>query len=60
MMLLGLWIVAGGMVVVALTGVALFLWGWKNGQFRDIEEAKFRMLDDKEPQPWPDHKREAP
>jgi cbb3-type cytochrome oxidase maturation protein len=56
MMPLGMWMVVGWMVVVALTGVAFLVWGWKSGQFRDIEEAKYRMLEDKEPEPWPDRK----
>jgi cbb3-type cytochrome oxidase maturation protein len=53
---LGMWMVVGWMVLVALTGVAFLVWGWKSGQFRDIEEAKYRMLEDKEPEPWPDRK----
>jgi cbb3-type cytochrome oxidase maturation protein len=56
MMPLGMWVVVGWMVLVALTGVAFLVWGWKSGQFRDIEEAKYRMLEDKEPEPWPDRK----
>lgn len=60
MMLLGLWVVVGGMVVVGLIGIVFFIWGWKNGQFRDIEEAKYRMLEDKDPEPWPDSKRDQP
>ncbi len=56
MMPLGMWMVVGWMVLVALTGVAFLVWGWKSGQFRDIEEAKYRMLEDKEPEPWPDRK----
>jgi nitrogen fixation-related uncharacterized protein len=37
-----------------IIGVALFVWGWRTGQFRNIEEAKYRMLEDKEPEPWPE------
>ena len=37
----------------AILGIALLIWGWRTGQFRDIEEAKFRMLEDREPEPWP-------
>lgn len=55
-MLIGLWLIAGWMVLVALTGIGFLIWGWKTGQFKDIEEAKYRMLEDKEPQPWPDRK----
>jgi cbb3-type cytochrome oxidase maturation protein len=53
MMPLGLWIVVGWMAFVGLTGVAFLIWGWRRGQFRDIEEAKYRMLEDREPEPWP-------
>ena len=53
MMPLGMWVVFGWMVLVALIGVAFLIWGWRRGQFEDIEEAKYRMLEDKEPEPWP-------
>ncbi len=29
--------------------VGLFIWGLKSGQFKNIEEPKYRMLDDSEP-----------
>ncbi len=54
MMPLGLWVVLGWMLFVALTGVVFLVWGWRRGQFRDIEEAKYRMLEDREPEAWPD------
>lgn len=56
MMPLGLWVVVGWMILVTLTGIGFLIWGWKRGQFRNIEEAKYRMLEEKEPEPWPDHK----
>ncbi len=56
MMPLGLWMVVGWMVVVTFSGVAFLVWGWKNGQFRNIEEAKYRMLEEKDPEPWPKRK----
>jgi len=56
MMPLGMWVVVGWMVFVALTGVAFLIWGWRSGQFRDVEAAKYRMLDDREPEPWPEQK----
>jgi len=56
MMPLGMWVVVGWMAFVALTGVAFLVWGWRRGQFRDIEEAKYRMLEDREPEPWPGRK----
>jgi cbb3-type cytochrome oxidase maturation protein len=56
MMPLGLWVVFGWMVLVALTGIAFLIWGWRRGQFKDIEEAKYKMLEDREPEPWPHQK----
>jgi cbb3-type cytochrome oxidase maturation protein len=55
MMPLGMWVVLGWMAFVILTGLAFLIWGWRTGQFRDIEEPKYRMLEDREPQPWPDN-----
>ena len=46
------------MAFVVLTAVAMLIWGWKRKQFRNIEEAKYTMLEDKEPQDWPDRKGE--
>ena len=54
MMPLGMWVVVGWMVFVAFTGIVFMVWGWKTGQFRDIEEAKYRMLVEREPEPWPE------
>jgi len=56
MMPLGMWVVVGWMAFVALTGVAFLVWGWRRGQFRDIEEAKYRMLEEREPEPWSERK----
>lgn len=56
MMPLGMWVVVGWMAFVALTGVIFLVWGWRRGQFRDIEEAKYRMLEEREPEPWPERK----
>jgi cbb3-type cytochrome oxidase maturation protein len=56
MMPLGMWVVVGWMILVPLTGAILFIWGWKRGQFRDIEEAKYRMLEEREPEDWPARK----
>jgi cbb3-type cytochrome oxidase maturation protein len=52
-MALGVWVFFGWMVLVAATGVAFLIWGWKSGQFKNVEEAKYRMLEDREPEPWP-------
>jgi len=56
MMPFGLWVVVGWMALVWLTAVLFLVWGWRTGQFKDVEEAKYRMLEDKEPEPWPDRK----
>ena len=56
MMPLGLWVVFGWMILVALTGFIFLIWGWRKGQFKDIEEAKYKMLEDREPEPWPNQK----
>jgi hypothetical protein len=29
---------------------------WRSGQFKNIEEAKYRMLEEIEPEPWPEKK----
>jgi nitrogen fixation-related uncharacterized protein len=60
MMPLGMWVVVGWMILVALTGVAFLVWGWKRGQFRNIEEAKYRMLEEREPEAWPSGKGDRP
>ena len=56
MMPFGLWVSVGWMVLVALTGIILLIWGWKKGQFKDVEEAKYKMLEEREPEPWPHQK----
>jgi cbb3-type cytochrome oxidase maturation protein len=53
MMPYGMWVVVGWMAFVMLTCVFFIIWGWQTGQFEDIEEAKYRMLEEKEPEPWP-------
>jgi nitrogen fixation-related uncharacterized protein len=60
MMPIGMWVVVGWMAFVALTGVIFMIWGWTNGQFKNIEEAKYRMLEDREPEPWPGRKGQEP
>jgi cbb3-type cytochrome oxidase maturation protein len=53
MMTLGLLGFIGWGIFLTLTAIGLFIWGYKRGQFKDIEEAKYRMLEDREPEPWP-------
>lgn len=52
MMPLGGWAMLAWMLFVISTGIGLLLWAWRNGQLHNIEEAKYRMLDDAEPEPW--------
>jgi cbb3-type cytochrome oxidase maturation protein len=49
----GLWVVVGWMALVALSGLALIAWGLRTHQFDDVEEPKYRMMEDREPQDWP-------
>jgi cbb3-type cytochrome oxidase maturation protein len=53
MMPLGVWAFLLWMIFVTLTGVVFLVWGWRTGQFRNIEEAKYRVLEDREPEGWP-------
>ena len=32
-------------IVILLVFPALLYWGWKKGQFKDIEDAKYRMIE---------------
>lgn len=59
MMPLGLWVVVAWIVLVALTGVIFLIWGWKKSQLKDIEEAKYKMLEEHGPEPWL-HQKEEP
>jgi cbb3-type cytochrome oxidase maturation protein len=49
----GLWVVVGWMALVAASALVMIAWGLKHGQFDDVEEPKYRMLEDREPQDWP-------
>ena len=51
-MALGVIVLIAGMAVIALIAVIFLVWGIRNHQFKNVEEAKYSMLDDKEPQPW--------
>jgi nitrogen fixation-related uncharacterized protein len=41
------------MGLVAAIGIGLLVWGYRHHQFDDIEEPKYRMMEDREPEPWP-------
>jgi nitrogen fixation-related uncharacterized protein len=56
MMPFGMWVVVAWMIFVPLVAIGLILNGWKTGQFKDVEEAKYKMLEDRDPEPWPDRK----
>src|SRR5207244_11178839 len=38
------WMLIGAMITVVL-GVLWGIWAWRNGQFNNVEESKYRMLD---------------
>jgi cbb3-type cytochrome oxidase maturation protein len=52
-MALGVIVLIVGMAVIALIALGFLIWGIRNKQFKDVEEAKYIMLEDQEPQPWP-------
>ena len=43
----------GWSVLMVIISLVYFVWAWESGQFNHIEKAKFDMLEDKEPLPWP-------
>ena len=56
---LGLIFFIGWMAFVVLTGIIFLVYGFMTGQFKDIEEAKYRMLEDREPEDWPGRKEQS-
>ncbi len=44
---------------MVLVGVLFFLWGKHTGQFKDIEQAKYQIFEDKELEEWPNRKKKA-
>ena len=55
-MSLGTVILIGGMAVIALSAIAFLIWGLATQQFKNVEEVKYKMLEDREPEPWPHQK----
>lgn len=51
-MAVGVIMFAAWLAFMALTVIAFVVWAYKEGQLKDIEEAKYRMLVDREPEPW--------
>jgi nitrogen fixation-related uncharacterized protein len=56
MMSLGTIVLIGGIAIIAISAVAFLIWGFSTGQFKDVEEVKYKMLKDREPEPWPHQK----
>ncbi|MHB9032209.1 MAG: cbb3-type cytochrome oxidase assembly protein [Anaerolineae bacterium] len=52
-MYLGVWAFIGWMAFVTVSSLILLIWGWRTGQFKDLEKTSLRILEDREPQPWP-------
>jgi nitrogen fixation-related uncharacterized protein len=57
-MTLGAWVFLFWLGFVILTGIVLLIWGWRRGQFKNVEEAKYKVLEDKAPEAWPHQKGE--
>lgn len=52
----GVLVMVAFMAFVVLTAVGMLVWGWRKNQFKDIEAAKYTMLEEREPEEWPDRK----
>ncbi len=55
-MTVGMIFFIGWLLFMALTVFAFFFWAWKENQLLNIEEPKFAMLEDREPEEWPGRK----
>ena len=58
-MALGLWVFSAWLVFMVIITGALIYWGKSEGQFKNIEEPKYRMLEDHEPLPWPGREKKS-
>ncbi len=56
----GLVLFIAWMALEAVVVLASIVWGFENGQWKNIEEPKYRMLLDIEPQPWPGREKKSP
>ena len=56
-MAVGLWVLLGWMFVVMVTALLFLAWAKDSGQLDNIEEAKYRMLEERAPEPWPEKPR---
>jgi cbb3-type cytochrome oxidase subunit 3 len=50
---IGLIFFTAWIVFMAITVIAFIAWFFHEGQHKNIEEAKYRMLEDHEPESWP-------
>jgi cbb3-type cytochrome oxidase maturation protein len=50
---IALTVMSGSLLLIFL---GLFIWGIKNGQFKNVEEPKYRMLENEEKQEQRDNK----
>jgi cbb3-type cytochrome oxidase subunit 3 len=50
---IGLIFFSAWIVFMAITVIAFIAWFFREGQHKNIEEAKYRMLEDHEPEAWP-------
>ncbi len=58
-MLLGVILIIAWMALEILVVAAMIRWGFETGQWKDIEEPKYRMLIDHELQPWPGREKKS-
>ncbi len=55
-MAVGVIMFAAWVFFMAITTGAFIFWGFHEGQFKDMEEPKYRMMIDREPETWPGRK----
>ena len=52
MISIGLIVIVGWMFFIFVVGAGLFVWGIFTRQFKNVEEVKYTLLQDKEPEDW--------
>lgn len=52
-MSLGEIVFIGWSLLMVIITTVFIVWGWETGQFKNIEKAKYDMLQEREPLPWP-------
>lgn len=58
-MAIGVLLFIAWIIFMAITVVGFIVWFLREGQNKDIEEPKYRMLEDHEPEPWPGREKKA-